>query len=239
VSRPRSAWTLAAALTAGLATAHAAVPVIDDVRFEYAYQLGEDASIRGVSDRWSTTGFDRHEVFDLAPDTMNHSRWGIAWYRSYGELTPAVGSLVYGIGLADDRVEMDQESFSLDGDTWLADGFVGWAWALTPNWHIEQGAILGGGAATWEWRSSLQAYHDWNSRSTSFAWEYGFRVGTAYTFPRGWQVALDLRHLVTRSRGYFSETVRINGGAGADTQSYEPEIEVRGMGATLSVGYRF
>ncbi|MBA3846744.1 MAG: hypothetical protein H0X45_08880 [Planctomycetes bacterium] len=237
--RLRHALTPALILTvACVPSLHAAVPKLDDVRIFYAPLLGDESRVQGDLDQEvPATGESTHEPISTGDKLDYHRRAGIGWYQSAHALQPAVGSFAYGVELAFDRMRETQDDKQLDGEAVLIDVFAGWAWALTPRWHFEQGLLLGAGEARWDFVAHV-GEKDWISDSTDFVYEYGFRVGTAWTFASGWQAGIDLRHLVTRSQGAFRRADQEPGGETV-IQSYRPDIEIRGFGVMATIGYRF
>jgi hypothetical protein len=178
----------------------------------------------------------RHEEISVGEPLESHRRVGIGWYRSASELRPSVGSFAYAGEVAYDTVKMDASDKELEGRTVMLDAFAGWAWALTPEWHLEQGMLLGVGESRWHWQADVGSA-PWISDSTDFSYEYGFRVGSAWTFANGLQLGLDLRHLAMRSSGDFRRRT-LSAGTTAE-QSLRADIEVRGFGVLALIGYRF
>jgi len=243
---PRRALLVAIALAATVPTAIAESRGIDDVRVFFAPWMGTEASTEGrLDDEAPDVGFvGDHRQVGIGRDARWHRRSGIAWYRSTDELRPAIGSAVIGVELALDQLEQEQSVFTLEGDTYVIDVFLGWGWALTPSWHIEQGIIGGVGESRWRWHgegtmitvAGEQADEDATSRS--FSYEYGFRLGTYWTLAQGWQAGVDVRYLLMRSEAIFRSTAT-NSAGDSEVLTFRPDIEISGLGAMITLGYRF
>jgi hypothetical protein len=165
----------------------------------------------------------------LAGTLERHSRFGIGHYRSFHELEAGRGSFLWGSELSWDDLRTDDDRCR----SLLLDGFVGWAWALTPRWHVEQGALLGAGTAWWAiGLSEGNPDHD-----TSFSYEYGMRLGSYYTLHEGMQFGADLRYLVTTSRVRLNETRVVDGVT--EHLSFDSSCHVDGLGGSVSLGWRF
>ncbi len=232
------------ALAITLPTAVAESRGIDDLRVFFSPWMGTEASTEGrLDDEAPDVGYSDHRTVGIGRDLRSHQRGGIAWYRSTDELRPGIGSLVMGVEIALDQVEQEQSVFTLEGDTWLVDVFLGWGWALTPSWHIEQGIIGGVGESRWRWHGedTMLAVGgeiaDEDATSRSFAYEYGFRLGTYWTLAQGWQAGVDVRYLLMRSEAVFRSTSTSSGNN--EIITFRPDIEISGLGAMISLGYRF
>jgi hypothetical protein len=229
-------WLALAIACCCAASAHAAVPRLDDVRLFGAWALGDDCRVEGHLDQEVPSVSSRHETISVGEPLDYHRRFGVGWYRSEGDLRPSVGSFAYAGEIAYDTVRMTGPDKEIDGRTAMIDAFAGWAWALTPEWHLEEGVLLGVGESRWEWEADVGST-PWKSTSTDLSYEYGFRVGSAWTFANGLQLGLDLRHLLMRSSADFRRRSESTGLT--VVQSYRPEIEIRGFGVLALIGYRF
>jgi hypothetical protein len=224
--------------------AGAADTVLHDLRIGYAPVLANDFDLTGeASARLADgTGSVLDEQFDFSSRgiTRVHDRWGVAYVASLGPLKAGRGALAYGLEGAYDRTMAKENDNRCEGRTWILDGFLGWAWALSSRWHIEEGAQVGIGRALWHFRGDPRLGVDdaLDDRSSGFVWEYGFRIGVCRTSRKeGWQIGAEVRYLVMRSQATFADTVE--DGVESGTAIYEPDIVFSGLGGMLTVGYRF
>ncbi|MBA3708081.1 MAG: hypothetical protein H0W83_04560 [Planctomycetes bacterium] len=234
--------TLLFSLIAGGGLASAADLMVNDLRPNYMPFMGESFKMTGrLVDQAPAdpafTATDGNE--SVTKDSKSHNRMGLGYYRTFRELELGKGAFMWGVELAKDLTKSGQYNIHLDGDAIMLDGFLGLAWAFTPAWHLEEGLLLGVGQSKWDFKVDKWFINgsDWKDSYTSSAYEYGFRVGTYYTFSQHWQVGVDGRYLVMRSKAKF--TGNATQGAVTETSTYEPTIQIDGLGATISVGYRF
>jgi hypothetical protein len=221
-----------------LAAAVAAADVrIDDLRIEYSPLLGRNWHQYGQLDDDSSTGsVDLHSNLGNTQTVKSHRRVGLGFYHGLSPLEAAHGTFVLGLSGGYDRIETLGGSY---GRSVVLDGFAGFAWAFTPQWHLEEGVILGGGRTTWS-----SHYHqwyfdgaDWYDETHAWMYEYGLRLGTAYTFDEHLQGAIDVRYMSSsmhttlhgeHTNGSTSESVR-----------YHNRIRTDGLGTMLALGWRF
>lgn len=214
---------------------------LDDLRIVYAPVLGKEFSAKGpVNDVAPKAGYVDRSERSISADAKSHDRIGLAYRRTPHEVRAGVGAFTWGLEVARDRVRERQTRVELTGETYLADLFLGWTWRVMPGWHVEQGVMAGMGRSRYNlnFPRFFRDTSTWNSSATGFAYEYGFALGTSYTWSEHAQIGIDVRHLVTRSNATFTGSRNIGGG---DTQSvsWDTQIEVKGIGISAGVGYRF
>jgi hypothetical protein len=224
------------------ASASAADLMVEDLRLNYSPIMGQSFKMTGrLIDQApadpALTPTDGNE--SVTKDSKSHSRIGLGFYRTFRELELNKGSFMWGVELSKDRTESGQYNIHLDGDGVFVDGFLGIAWAFKPWWHLEEGLLLGVGQTTWDFQVNQWFIDgsDWKDSYASTAYEYGFRIGTYFTISDHFDLGLDGRYMVMRSKAKF--TGNVTQGAVTETSSYEPTIQIDGLGATLSGGYRF
>jgi hypothetical protein len=212
---------------------------VDDLRATYGL-LGREFSASGQVEDITPSGVRLSSQEEVSTDADKHDRLALAYRRSAGPLQAGFGAPLWGLELAQDRVHEHQGSISYTGHTQMLDLVLGWAWKVRPNWHVEQGLILGGGHA--HWRQRIQGYYtdgaDWDSTASGFAYEYGFCVGTYYTIADHLEIGIDARHLVTRARARFIGQEELSSN-NWETTSFDAKFNSRGLGITFATGYRF
>jgi hypothetical protein len=224
-------------LIAILPLARGADVAIDDLRIEYSPLLGRNWRMSGMLDDDAPgAGVAIHSNYGSTQTVESHRRFGLGYYRSLGPLEADRGAFLVGAALSSDRTETIGHS---RGTAWILDGFAGFAWAFTPEWHIEEGVIVGGGRDRWDlhFHSWFFDGSDWLVSDTALIYEYGLRLGTTYTVARHAQAALDLRYLVSDARLNLS-TSYASGGI-TETVSYRPRVRTEGLGGAFALGWRF
>ena len=214
---------------------------LDDLRMVYMPVLGKEFSADGpVNDVAPIAGYVDRSDRTISADAKTHDRIGLAYRRTPHEVRAGVGAFTWGVEATRDRVRERQLSVNLVGETYLADLFLGWSWRVMPGWHVEQGVLVGMGRSRWNlnFPGFYQDGGTWNSSTTGFAYEYGFTLGTSYTWSEHAQISVDVRHLATFSSATFTGSRDIGGG---DTESvvWDSHLEVQGLGISAGLGYRF
>jgi hypothetical protein len=217
---------------------------VDDLRLTYAPWLGREFDATGQVEVIGPNGPLLESQEEVSTDANRHQRVGLSYRRSLGALQAGFGAPLLGLELGQDSVHEKQGQISYVGQTQLLDLLAGWAWKVRPNWHVEQGILIGAGHAHWQQKIAGPFFTDgagWDDSTSGFAYEYGLSIGTYYAIADHLEVGLDVRHLVTRSRARFigqhhtdpTKPDKI------ETASFDAKIDTRGFGVTLSTGYRF
>jgi hypothetical protein len=217
-----------AALFLLIAAAGAEELRIDDVRLIAMPLLGDAIREHGSITSDSAGTSEQRDISGTG-GLRYHQRVGLGWYRSLYGLEDGKGSFLWGGEFAYDQLG-DEDKRARGG---MVDGFVGWAWAFTPRWHIEHGLMLGAGAHRWQIDTD-----GGESEDLAFAYEYGIRIGTYYTLGSRWQAGIEGRFAAMRS-SIHSDDERHAAGQPDRTISYDVETQIDGFGITASVGYRF
>jgi hypothetical protein len=221
-----------------------AATVIEDLRLLYGHDMGNGFRKDGHAEVRTPTTVLFEGNSAMVYDLSEHTRYAVGYYRSLGPLEAGVGSFLWGMELARDRVydRRQLSSTRIDqtaGTSMLLDGFAGWAWQLPGGFHVEQGAILGLGET--EWKQDRSAWYQdgarWRSTSHDFTYEYGFRVAAYRTFAEQFRAGVDLRYLELRSTAEFTGVHWSNGAP--ESVVYTPSIRVHGLGIMFCVAYRF
>ncbi len=225
-----------------IGSAQAADLMVNDLRLNYMPIMGQSFKMTGrlVDQAPSDPAFTAVDGNQsVTRDSESHTRIGLGFYRTFRELELNKGSFMWGVEVSKDQTESGQYNIHLDGDGTMVDGFLGIAWAFAPWWHIEEGLLLGVGQTKWDFKVERWFNNsDWTDTYTSTAYEYGFRVGSYFTVWDHLDIGLDGRYMVMRSKAKFTGNGLTAGGA-TETSSYEPTIQIDGLGVTLSAGYRF
>ncbi len=218
------------------ASAQASELRIADIRLSYAYvpDSGEHMSGR-FEDRSSDGSVDISGNLDaIGADSKRH-RYALGYHHSLRALEAGRGSLLFGLDAVNDREDDGQ----VTQDTWLGDLFIGWVWPLSPEWHIEQGVVLGAGRQ----RQNLilpDGFSDdgeFSDEWTGFVYEYGMRIGLRWTSSIGLQAGLDLHYMVMQSKPEFEDEQDLGGGV-TERITYNPTHRQQGVAVGLSIGYR-
>lgn len=209
---------------------------IDDLRLEYAPVLGREVRMSGHEDYSAPAAGQGYSATIAAQtDGYSHSRIGLAYVHSLGALAGDGGAFIVGLHAGYDRVETEAGSI---GRTLVLDGSFGWAWAITPDWHLEQGVMVGGGPSHWRIHSTnahLDGTDSWLD-SDGWAYEYGVRLGTTYRW-RMLRVGVEGRYLVMNTRQETYDRYEHNGIV--ETSRWRPMIRVEGLGVVTSLGVAF
>jgi hypothetical protein len=241
-----------AALLLGLASLALAMEV-NDLRLEYSPIQGKEYSQQGsasyalVNGSGTITSYTNQSV-SRTEAASEHTRWALSYRRSVGALRSGLGAPLWGVSLVEDRVVQRQNvhnavaniTTETTGISYLLDGVIGWAWRVMPGWHVEEGFILGMGQSRWAFHvpTGWADNTDQDYATRSFTYEYGFFLGTGYTFSDHFEVGLDVRHLVMRS-AVTANAAHDVGGSNQQFEEFNGTIEVRGLGVTMNAGYRF
>lgn len=219
---------------------------IDDLRLQDTTLGGKSFKAGGnVTTSNSTFGEGSAEE-NVSENANRHTRFALIYRRSVNPLRSGFGSPVWGLEVAHDQVREQQGLLTYRGTSAMLDVYLGWAWRLTPGWHLEEGIIAGLGRSVW--RQTFATYYgdgtDWDDSTTGFASEYGFDLGTYYTFrDPSLQIGVDIRHMVMSSHVRFTGT-HVEGPAAASPGSVttiqaNDHIVVEGIVLSVSLGYRF
>jgi hypothetical protein len=231
------------AILLALLPALAAALEVNDLRLTYSPWEGRDFDASGqvVAIGPSGTILDSQE--EVSTDADRHRRAGLAYRRSVGALQAGFGAPLWGVEFGQDSVRENQGTIAYDGKSQMLDLVLGWAWKVRPEWHVEQGLIVGAGHA--HWNQHIDSFYSdgaaWDNTASGFAYEYGFGVATYYVIAEHLEVGFDVRHLVTRSRARFIGTHNTDplDPTKIETASFDAKFETRGLGVTFSTGYRF
>jgi hypothetical protein len=220
-----------------MAAAPAADVRIDDLRLEYSPLLGRNWRQYGqLDDQTSDGSVDIHANNDQTQTVKSHRRYGLGFYHSLSPLEAAHGAFVLGLAGGYDRLETLGGSYQR---SLVLDGFVGFAWAFTPAWHLEEGLLLGGGRTTWSAHFHQWYFDnaDWYDEEHAWMYEYGLRLGTAYTFAQHLQAGIDARYMVSS----FRSTMRgeHTNGSTSESVSYYTRTRTEGLGTMVTLGWRF
>ncbi len=209
---------------------------VADIRLSYAYvpDSGEQMSGR-FEDRSSDGLVNRSGNLDAIGVDSERHRIALGYHHSLRALEAGRGSLLLGLDVVNDR-EIDG---AMTQNTWLGDVFIGWVWPLSPEWHIEQGVVLGAGLQ----RQNLilpDGFDDeaeFSDTWTGFVYEYGMRIGLRWTTRIGLQVGLDVNYLVKQSKPEFEDEQDLGGGV-TERITYNPTHRQQGVAIGLCIGYR-
>ena len=220
---------------------------IDDLRLEYMPSAGREFQAGGTV---NSLDFSNGQEVDnvqgnVSTNASRHSRSALGFRESDGELRAGYGALIWGFELADDLVREHQSNLSYRGRSEMIDGLLGWGWRITRNWHLEQAVFLGVGRSRWS--QNFTGFYDdgtsWDDETESFTYEYGFELGSYYTFPASHlQCGLYLRQLVMSSHARFQgrhDSVDPNAIGDTTTVTASTKINVEGIVFGGGIGYRF
>ncbi|HYE05476.1 MAG TPA: hypothetical protein VEL07_08080 [Planctomycetota bacterium] len=218
--------------------AHAAADElrVADIRLSYGYvpDSGEHMSGR-FEDRSSDGSINRSGTLDAIGVDSERHRFALGYYHSLRALEAGRGSLLLGLDAVNDR----EDEGSMTQDTLLGQLFIGWVWPLSPEWHIEQGVVLGAGRQ----RQNLIlpdgffGGEEFSDTWTGFVYEYGMRIGVRWTTRIGLQVGLDVNYLVMQSKPEFEDEQDLGGGV-TERITYNPTHRQQGIAVGLCIGYR-
>jgi hypothetical protein len=210
---------------------------ISDLRVLWSPVVGKQMRDSGQEDDTApAAGIDIHTPLSGQRTLRYHQRIGLGYYRSLVPLEASRGSFIYGAEASWDRQQTQAGS---TGRTWVIDAAGGWAWALTPAWHVEEALLVGAGRSQWDLLLSGTHFDDTDAHVHSdyhFAYEYGLRLGTTYAWHHV-VAGLDLRYMVMNSRQQFNDLYIANGIT--ETTALRTNIRTEGLGGTLGLGYRF
>lgn len=207
---------------------------IRDLRLEWTPVFQGDVDITGTLDQ-DAPGISESGFEDQALRISSHQRVGLSYVHGVHELEADRGSFLLGAFVAYDRITAKDGS---RGTTPMIGVLAGWAWALTPRWHIEQGLQFAAGYSDWT-LVRPDGHLDGTSQkleSDGMTMDYGPRVGTTYCW-RDFVLAADVKYLLSRSSQDFTETY--TGGAGRETTRWSTTIRTEMLAVTVSLGYRF
>ncbi|MBA3846743.1 MAG: hypothetical protein H0X45_08875 [Planctomycetes bacterium] len=222
-------------LVAGIATSIAAVELrIEDIRLSYAYLPDSASDVQGDSERFAADGsLTSSGTLYMVGLDQPRQRVSLGWFHALRAMEAGRGSLVLGFeaiyDLRDDSRRLEQEAL-------IADAFVGWAWPLSPNWHIEQGFVIGGGVQrnTFALRPTEAGPGPvFSGEDETFVLEYGIRIGARWTHDSGFQAGIDISYLVQHSEVDASLTT-----SDGERLEYQPEIRQEGFAFAAVAGYR-
>jgi hypothetical protein len=209
---------------------------INDLRLEWSPVFGQDLDVVGpfaldIPDQ----SVSERGTEDTTLTVTAHNRVGIDYVRGMHALEASRGSFLAGVFASYDRIEAQDGTL---GQTAIVDFFGGWAWALTPSWHVEEGLLVGMGYS-W-WRLQTEAGHfdgtDKRMSSNDLIYEYGIRLGTTYCWNNVVLIA-EARYMVSKSSQRFDDDY--SAGGVEETTSWKATIRSEGPVVTLGLGYRF
>jgi hypothetical protein len=215
---------------------HADEMQINDLRLEWSPIFGQDLDVVGpfaldipaqaVSERGTE---------DTTLEVTEHHRVGIDYVRGMHALEASRGSFLAGVFASYDRIEARGGTL---GQTAIVDLFGGWAWALTPSWHIEEGLLIGLGYSWWRLQMEEGHFDDTPKRmsSSGLMYEYGLRLGTTYCWDNVVLFA-EARYMVSKSSQRFDDAY--SAGGIEETTSWRATIRTEGPVVTIGLGYRF
>ena len=208
---------------------------INDLRLEWSSLYRQDVDLTGPFTLDPGTGITDKSQADLQLSGVTRQRVGLGYVRSFNPLEADRGSFLVGGFVIYDRIDAANGTL---GQTALGELFGGWAWALTPAWHIEQGLLLGIGESRWHLQSPKAHFDNTDRQASShgLVYEYGMRLGTTYCW-KNVVVGADARYCVSRSSQEFNDVYAV--GAVVETSSWKTTVRTDGIIAAVTLGYRF
>ncbi len=239
-----AALPLALALALAPAALHAAEgseDAISDLRLSYSPLMGRDWRLAGPAtlvspDTYGTTSPVSSAVA-YTQTVRSHRRWELAYFYGLSDLEADRGTFLLGLSAVQDMYVTQGHSSDTSR---LLDVFAGFAWAFTPDWHIEQGFLIGAGRSHYRFHSPgwYSDGSDWNADVSGLCYEYGARIGTYYTLWGRLQAGIEARYTVTVSDLHLTGS-HVNTTDGTlESNDLRPTARIQGFGGLFSIGWR-